>query len=105
MEYLLLLIAVGLLTTIASAQDYNVALIPDSLKANANVVNRMEELRVIIKDVGKAIIKHKYAITVFNESGDQYAMYSNSYRKMESLYDIDGNLYDAAGKRLKSVKK
>ncbi|TKK71951.1 DUF3857 domain-containing protein [Ilyomonas limi] len=104
MKYLLLLMALGCLN-ILKAQDYNVALIPDSLKANADVVKRTEELHVIIKDEGKAIIKHKYAITVFNESGDEYAMYANSYRKMESLYDIDGNLYDAAGKRLKSVKK
>ena len=104
MKYILLIATLYCFNTI-EAQDYNVALIPDSLKANANVVKRMEELRVIIKDEGKAVVKHKYAITVFNESGDEYAMYANSYRKMEALYDIDGNLYDAGGKRLKSVKK
>ncbi len=87
------------------AQNYNVTLIPDSLKENANAVKRFEELRVIIKDEGRAVIKHKYAITILNEAADEYAEYSNSYRKMESLHDIDGNLYDAAGKKLKNVKK
>ena len=104
MRYILLLITLSGFA-VAKAQDYNAAAIPDSLKENADVVKRMEELHVIIKDQGKAIVRHKYAITVLNESGDDYAMYSNDYRKMESLYDIDGNLYDAVGKRLKSVKK
>ena len=43
-------------------QNYNVALINDSLKENAIAVTRFEEIKVIIKSPTKAIIKNKYAI-------------------------------------------
>jgi transglutaminase-like putative cysteine protease len=86
-------------------QDYNVALISDSLKQNANAVKRYEELRIIIKSPKKAVIKHKYAITILNEAGDEYCRYANSYDKLQSLSDIHGTLYDANGKEIKSIKK
>lgn len=87
------------------AQQYNVALIPDSLRNNANAVKRMEETRVVIKDLDKAIVINKYAITILNEAGDRYAGYSNSYDKLHSLSDVSGHLYDAGGKAIRSVKK
>ena len=92
-------------TFVVCAQDYNVLLIPDSLTKKTNAVKRFEELRVVIKSVDKAVIYHKYAITILNEDGDEYAGYINSYDKLEDLSDISGNLYDAFGKKLKSVKK
>ena len=103
MKYLLSLIVMGCLT-IAHAQDYNVDLIPDSLRKNADVVIRNDEVHVQVKAMNKVIIKHKYAITVLNENGDEYAEYSNSYDPQQPLSDIDGNLYDATGKKLKNVK-
>ena len=87
------------------AQDYNVMLIPDSLKENADVVIRNEEYNIIVKSLDKVIIQHQYAITVFNENGDEYAAYSSAYNNYASLQSIDGNLYDAAGKKLKNVKR
>jgi transglutaminase-like putative cysteine protease len=87
------------------AQSYNTSLIPDTLTKNANAVKREEELKIIIKDIDKAIIQHKYALTVLNENGSRYAVYANTYDKLRSLSDIDGNLYDASGKHLKNVKK
>lgn len=87
------------------AQEYQVSLIPDSLKENANVVKRYEELKVIIKSSAKAVVKHKYAITVLNQNGDDYATYYNAYTKLISLSDISGKLYDASGKLIRSIKK
>ena len=87
------------------AQKYVVSAIPDSLKENVDAVKRYEELYLIIKSPSKAIIKHKYAITVLNSSGNKYAYYYNSYDKLSSLQDISGYLYDADGKELKKVKK
>ncbi len=98
-------IAACMLPFMLAAQSYNVDLVPDSLKKDADAIKRFEELRVVIKGINKAVIKHKYAITVLNEAGDSYAQYENSYSKLQSLSDIDGNLYDASGKRLKNVKK
>jgi hypothetical protein len=93
------------ITGIIHAQSYNVSLIPDSLTKKACAVKRYEELRISIKEIDKAIIHHKYAITVLNEPGKRYAVYNNDYDKLISLSDIDGNLYDASGKHLKNVKK
>ena len=89
----------------AFAQNYNVALISDSLKQGANAVKRAEELRVIIKSPSKAVIRHTYAITILNEEGAAQAEYENSYNKMLSLENISGTLYDASGKEIKTVKK
>jgi Domain of Unknown Function with PDB structure (DUF3857)/Domain of Unknown Function with PDB structure (DUF3858)/Transglutaminase-like superfamily len=99
--FILILIAPSWL----QAQDYNVKQIPDSIKEGANAVKRLEELWVTTKSPSKAVIKHKYAITVLNEAGDAYAYYSNSYDKLRTLQDITGHLYDAEGKELKKVKK
>ena len=87
------------------AQDYNVLLIPDSLKNHADVVVRNEEYDVVVKSLDKVVIRHKYAITILNENGDEYAEYQKRYSSRQSLFDIDGNLYDALGKKLKNVKR
>ena len=93
------------LCSLLSAQKYNVALINDSLRENASAITRYEELKVVIKSTSKAVITHKWAITILNESGEQYAGYSSTYSKMFALNSVDGNLYDALGKQLKSVKR
>src|SRR4051812_23152768 len=101
----LLSVLIIFLPLIVSAQNYNVSLIPDSLLKNANAVKRFEELRVIIKSPSRAVVKHKWAITILNEEAEDFASYTGSYSKMVALNSIDGALYDAAGKQLKSVKK
>ncbi len=100
-----LLVCMVMGNLIAGAQNYSVLFIPDSLTKHANAVKRYEEYRVIIKSADKVIIKHKYAITILNEAGDDHAQYYNSYDKLNDLSNIDGNLYDAMGKKLKNVKK
>ncbi len=87
------------------AQNYPVVLIPDSLKINAHSVKRMELLHVNIKALNKVIVKHKWAITILDEQGDEESDYSNSYSSMEDLSHIDGYLYDASGKKIQSVKR
>ncbi|MBV9961253.1 MAG: DUF3857 domain-containing protein [Parafilimonas sp.] len=88
-----------------NAQDYNILLIPDSLKEHANVIERFDETRIIIKSIDKAIIKHKYAYTILNEAGARHAGYFNDYSDLKDLHNIDGDLYDAFGKHLKNIKK
>ncbi len=102
---LLLLFAFIAFSTNALAQNYDVSLIPDSLKKNADAVTRFDETRVVIKSLSKAVVTHKYAITILNEDGNRFARYQNSYDKQQSLESISGHLYDASGKELKSVKK
>lgn len=91
--------------TAVKAQSFSILSIPDSLNKEANAIKRYEELKISIKGINSAVIHHKYAITILNEAGRRYATYSNSYDKLQSLSDIDGNLYDGFGKHLKNVKK
>lgn len=86
-------------------QNYPVSEIPDSLLENADVVKRYEELTVVIKNPGKAVIKHKYVLTILNEKGKDAAVYRNQYDKLRSLSNVDGRLLDAKGVELKSVKR
>ena len=89
----------------AGAQDYSVALIPDSLKENAIAIARYEERRLIIQSTSRAVLRTKYVITIFNPAGDPYAQYENNYSTLRNLSSISGNLYDASGKKLKSVRQ
>ncbi|RXK82877.1 DUF3857 domain-containing protein [Filimonas effusa] len=89
----------------AYAQDYNVSLIPDSIKENAHIVKRFEEKRVVIKGTDKAIVYSKYAYTILDEEGYYYAHYIHEYSKFKGLSDITGKLFDASGHLLRSVKK
>lgn len=88
-----------------NAQEYAVVKIPDSLKINASVIKRIEEFTVEIKSISKAVVRHKYAITILNERGEGYANYVNGYTKLISLGDISGKLFDADGKLIRSIKR
>lgn len=55
--------------------------------------------------MNKVIVKHKYAITILDEQGDKYAEYTNNYSTLKDLSNIDGNLFDATGKKIKNVKR
>ncbi len=95
----------ALVPTFIFAQNYQTTFIPDSLKSNANAIVRFEELRVKINDIDKAVVKHKWAITILNEEGNKFANYSNGYNKTISLYDISGKLFDSDGKLIEKIKK
>lgn len=105
MKKLLLLITVYCLSIKVFPQNYSASTISDSIKLNADAVKRFEEIKITIKNIGKAIINHKYVYTVLNESGDRFAFYSEYYNKFRTITDISGNLYDALGIKIKSIKK
>ena len=88
-----------------SAQLYNVQLIPDSLKKNANMVKRFDEITIEIRSPGKAIMREHYVYTILDESGSRFAKYTSSYDKFVGINTISGILYDAAGKEIKRIKK
>ena len=102
-KYILLLMVV--VSVASKAQNYDVKLIPDSLLKNADAVTRGEELKLTIFSTSSARITHKWAVTVLNEAGARFAGYSNSYSSMQELSNISGDLYDANGAKLKSVKR
>ncbi|MEO8710711.1 MAG: DUF3857 domain-containing protein [Parafilimonas sp.] len=88
-----------------NAQDYNIFLIPDSLKKHANVVERYSELHLTIINEKKARLYEKEVFTILNEAGQKFADYLTRYDQFTSINDIDGTLYNALGKKMKEVRK
>jgi hypothetical protein len=106
MRYILFFI-VFLVSNLARAGegDYAVSMIPSHLLKNANAVKRYEEKVFTIYKLDDATLYHKYAYTILNEKGDQFAKLIETYDKLSTIDFIDGTLYDAAGKKIKTLKK
>lgn len=85
--------------------NYAVSLIPASLLENANLVKRQELMRLDIKANNKAVVEVSYALTIMNEAGDDFAQFSENYSKLISIKSVEGTLYDASGRKLRSTKK
>jgi hypothetical protein len=86
------------------AQQYNVSLIPDTLKYQANIVTRLEEVIYEIKSPSKAIKYERHVYTILNESGDFLGKYRTDYGNFNSIHYVSGNLYDYTGKKLRHFK-
>ena len=94
------------LYAIASDGNYAAILIKQDLKKNAHAVFRYDDITIEIKSPTDMVVKKKWVVTVFDSEGDHFAEVAESYDNVFSKTPtIDGNLYDAFGKRLKSVKK
>ena len=85
--------------------DYAVSAIPASLMKNANAVKRSEEIIFEITEGNRAKYRRRVAYTILNELGDKWAYFSEGYDKLRSIESFDGTLFDANGKKLKSLKK
>jgi hypothetical protein len=106
MKKLLVLLMVSAGVSICKAQtSYAVFFIDTSLIKGANVVVRNEEERYELKSVEKAVRYYKRAITILNEEGDRHADVVVHYDRFTSIDYIDGALYDAFGKKIRSLKK
>lgn len=103
-KYILLLFCIGFCTRIIAQDNYEVSLIPAELLNHSNVVKRMEEMKVQINDVSSAIVYHKYALTILNSAGDEEAQLVKNYDQLIKIQAIDGKLFDASGKKIKSLK-
>lgn len=84
---------------------YPAMLIPDSLKKNAHVVKRMEEITVKINDPGDVRITTHYVLTILDAEGEKYARMYEYYDKLRDIRSIKGTLYDALGLPVKKLKQ
>lgn len=91
-------------SALAAEGEYAVSKIPAALLEKANVVKRMEQISFEVLSNGDAILRKKYALTIMNENGDRQAGFLEFYDKLHEIKNIEGALYDAAGKELKRLK-
>jgi len=92
------------LVVVAGDGEYAVSKIPAALLKDANAVKRMEKISFEVVNIGEAILRKKYAITILNENGDRQAGFVEYYDKLHEIRNIEGILYNAEGKELKKLK-
>jgi len=83
---------------------YAVSKIEPSLLKGASAIKRYELVRFEIKDPGSAVYYYKTAITIFNENGEDHSGWYEGYDKFSTIRSVEGSLYDASGKKIKSLK-
>ena len=103
-KYILFILCLSCCTGLTAQDNYATSLIPAELLTHSNVVKRMEEFKVQINDVSNAIVYHKYALTILNAAGDGAAHLVENYDRLISIHSIDGKLFDANGKKIRSLK-
>ena len=79
--------------------------IADSLKKEADMVVRTNELEIEILSPRKAKMVHRYVYTILNSRGDGYANVHTFYDKFHDLISATGILYDRDGRQLKKIRK
>ena len=92
------------LPLLAGEGEFAVAKISPALLKNANVVKRYGETRYEISSYAKMKVYERNVITVLNENGDEFAGLVEFYDKFRNIKSIEGKIYDAAGKQIKSLK-
>jgi hypothetical protein len=103
-NYLVILLLILPVLNLRS-QSYVAAAIPDSLKANADVVVRLDETTVEVKSPSHAVFREHFVYTILNENGDYLATYRTRYDKFISLNYVNAVLYNAEGKEVKRFRK
>ena len=99
MKYKLIIICLFTLINTAFSQDnYDVDLIPGTLKNRANSCIRNEEILVDMRSPENVLLTVKKAITVFNENGEDEARLVLNYDKNTAIKTIKGEVYNAVGK-------
>lgn len=84
--------------------EYAVSKIPFALLKNANVIKRAEDIRFEVMSFTRTREYNKFAITILNDRGDEFAYLYEYYDMLRSVKSIEGKLFDANGKEIKSLK-
>ena len=87
------------------AQKYPVSAIPTDLKEKAHAVVREHKTSFFVKDIGLATTKVEGVITILDEKGEMHATLVIPYNKFTKVNDIEAQIYDEAGKKIKSLKR
>ncbi|RBL91625.1 DUF3857 domain-containing protein [Chitinophaga flava] len=80
--------------------------IPDSMKKDAHLVKRMEEVtQVIAPSLKEVTLTTRYVLTVLDEAGARSSTLIKMYNKHMDVRSISGALYDADGKLVRRLKQ
>lgn len=88
-----------------AGQNYNVSLIPDSLKLNSYLVVRDESRVIELRSANSGTEKTTRVMTVFNKSGEDMARLVLYYDKNSSVRVNEITYFDSKGDKIRSVKQ
>lgn len=87
------------------AEGFNVAGIPEELKTNADAVIRIHETIFTIQGPSSATSEKHWAITIFNERGEEmHNRVAAYYDKLSKVKKIEARIYDADGRLMRTIK-
>ena len=89
---------------LANAQDYSADLISDDLKKNADAVVRKDKGIFTVHNKGESTYSVEYAATIFNKDASGIAEVVISYNDHIKISDIEATVYDASGKKIRTIK-
>jgi Domain of Unknown Function with PDB structure (DUF3857)/Transglutaminase-like superfamily len=105
MKNLIHLLLLCLMGKVAAQSNYAAADIPKALLANANTVVRQFDVKFEVHNKGEATETEHKVLTLLNDKAsseiDQYFIYD----KIVEIDDIEGAMYDGAGKLVRKLKK
>lgn len=101
----LCVLVISMLTVFANNGEYAITNIPPALLLNANAVVRLERMDFRLINDGEASYETTLAVTILNESGDRHALFIDYYNSFRDIRSVEGHLYDAFGKKIRSLKK
>lgn len=99
------LLLMGLDPTPGVSGEYPAASIPESLKVDAHAVIRSWTQSFEVKSRKRALHRVSRVITILDEAGREFGELFVTYDKFLKIEDLGGRLYDAAGKRIRSLEK
>lgn len=94
-----------LIPTRLTAQDYQAALIPDSLKANAHCVVRESSRTLELTDFSRGTLHVRRVVTILGKEGEEDSEIVIPYDKDSKVSVREIVIYDAAGKKVRSIKQ
>jgi hypothetical protein len=104
-KLLLMMASFFAICSVYAQEDYSFLSLPAELTKKANAVVRNSITTYEIENEGRFVMNQKYAITILNAAGDKHAAFEIWYDKLSKVREIKGSLYNAFGKKIKSVKK
>ncbi len=109
MKKIFVLITGALLGTGVFAQipitAYMLASVPESIKKDADVVKRYENIFFEVTDIDRAVLKKHTVYTIFSPKGKDLLWFSVPTDKFRTLGDVDIKVYDALGKAVQKYKR
>ncbi|SEM42613.1 Transglutaminase-like superfamily protein [bacterium A37T11] len=92
------------LVSVAKAQDLAISNIPQAFRDSADVVKRFEDIRFEVNSPVSTVLKRRYALSILNENGAEYANIKLYFSKLSAIKSLSGILYDANGKEVRKIK-